>query len=1219
VENLTVANASISIVIAASTAPQAVAECVRAVIAQTLRPAEIIVVGADSVFDTDSLCRFGDMTTVPLRVFTQTHGVSLADDLNTAWPVVRGEFLTFIEAHETPPPDFLARLAAPLTDAGWTCSGAVPGPVTLNAIVEAGPVTGAVLVPRELADRCGPFDAATAGCERWETALQAALNAPGFCLTMALPSAQTATRPQPGAIAQVLRRQSAGLRAALPDPDAAAARALGAVSADDAQIRRALGSLTLPYLDRGTAPGSNLAFLISPPRAGSTLLQRILGAHPDIVTLPEPWIMLNACHALHPGGVEADYEPALAARALGGFLDEVGGGAEAYYDAVRAMSDRLYAAALQGSGARVFLDKTPRYFHILPELRAIYPAARFIFLLRHPLAVAASALDTWFDGDVEAFRQNKNAVDCVTGPRRIMEAVHALGDAAVCLRYEDLSAQPEVEIRRLCERLGLGFDPSMLDYAGIPLVASEFGDQENIARHTHPVADYAERWRTRYDEPERATLGRELLDELGADLVTAMGYDFDAATALLAAAGQAAGSADALTGKGEACFAAGDLDAAERLFLDAVNVDPGFSLAHNNLGVLYAARGDHERAIECFIAALTIHPAERDAIVNLIECAAAANRLTDCLPGLAAYLQAVPDDEEVMAMARQLTAVLDNTEHVVTPDAAPVAPLPRGPEILLPGEVPRISIVTASFNQGDYLEACIDSILSQNYPNLDYIIMDGGSTDQSVSIIRRYEKYLSHWQSGADDGQYAAIEAGFKRSDGDIMAWLNSDDKYHADALWKVSYAFMTRPQVDWVTGLYTFWDDRGTLTGVLDPVYWTQARQLDPGDLRTIQQESTFWRRSLWDKAGARLATELYYAGDWDLWTRFFRHAELHTLEWTLGGYRYHEGQKVGTDASGYTVEANELLAAEQARLRAAGTAIRDDIPGPIRYTDEELLELRAWRDTNRPASVYVSKYAQKKKSRATKSGARSKTPTISVVTSLPDDGSGNDAGVDSWLAAGWRVVSVNNVASAAAVQACYPNVEVVQTTDVSTLREAAETVTFRAILAQARQCETERVGVIQPGVVIDRPAMLAHSLATLKRQTVCYGDKFAVNSTAVLDGIADGYGYFFASPGDLARFNPGPLTFGHEWWIHWILMTAIADKFSVHKIAEPHAFRIRQQFSTPYDEQVHSSKACIASVLAKYLPPEFRQIPSLKLSFDIESGDFEKFARSFVGSRAA
>jgi len=198
-----VANASISIVIAASTAPQAVEDCVRAVIAQTLRPVEIIVVGADSVLDTEALRRFGDTAAVPLRVFTQTRGASVADDLNAAWPVVRGEFLTFIEARETPAPDFLARLAAPLADAEWTCSGTAPtpGPVTLNAIVEAGPVIGAVLIARELADRFGAFDAATAGCERWETALQAALNAPGYCLAAAVPSAPPTTPPQPGAIA----------------------------------------------------------------------------------------------------------------------------------------------------------------------------------------------------------------------------------------------------------------------------------------------------------------------------------------------------------------------------------------------------------------------------------------------------------------------------------------------------------------------------------------------------------------------------------------------------------------------------------------------------------------------------------------------------------------------------------------------------------------------------------------------------------------------------------------------------------------------------------------------------------------------------------------------------------------------------------------------------------------------------------------------------------
>jgi hypothetical protein len=154
---------------------------------------------------------------------------------------------------------------------------------------------------------------------------------------------------------------------------------------------------------------------------------------------------------------------------------------------------------------------------------------------------------------------------------------------------------------------------------------------------------------------------------------------------------------------------------------------------------------------------------------------------------------------------------------------------------------------------------------------------------------------------------------------------------------------------------------------------------------------------------------------------------------------------------------------------------------------------------------------------------------------------------------------------------------------------------------------------------VIINNANDLNRARAGISASALVYGDKLAINSMAVLDGIADGYGYIFCSPKTLETFSAGELTFGQDWWVHWLLMSAIAKDFPVHKIEHACAYRIRQPVIARYAEQVISSRACISSILAQYLPSEFKTIPSLKLSFDIESGDFEKFARSFVGSRAA
>lgn len=103
---------------------------------------------------------------------------------------------------------------------------------------------------------------------------------------------------------------------------------------------------------------------------------------------------------------------------------------------------------------------------------------------------------------------------------------------------------------------------------------------------------------------------------------------------------------------------------------------------------------------------------------------------------------------------------------------------------------PKITIVTPTFNRVHYLEDTILSVLNQNYPNLEYIIIDGGSTDGSIDIIKKYESYLAYWISEPDEGFYHAIQKGFNKSKGDIMAWLNSDDKYHPGALKIVSEVF---------------------------------------------------------------------------------------------------------------------------------------------------------------------------------------------------------------------------------------------------------------------------------------------------------------------------------------------------------------------------------------------------------------------------------------------
>lgn len=200
---------------------------------------------------------------------------------------------------------------------------------------------------------------------------------------------------------------------------------------------------------------------------------------------------------------------------------------------------------------------------------------------------------------------------------------------------------------------------------------------------------------------------------------------------------------------------------------------------------------------------------------------------------------------------------------------------------------PKISIVTAVYNQAQFIEKTILSVLEQNYPNLEYIIIDGGSTDGTVDIIKKYEKYLTYWISEPDKGHANALNKGFARTTGEIMAWINGDDMYFPWTFRVVAEIFTQFPGVKWLSGFPTtrFENDE---VAILGNKYLSLVDFL-LGDYKWIQQESVFWRRSLWEEAGSFINENFKYMVDGELWSRFFRHAELFYTNVILASYRMH------------------------------------------------------------------------------------------------------------------------------------------------------------------------------------------------------------------------------------------------------------------------------------------------------------------------------------------
>jgi glycosyltransferase involved in cell wall biosynthesis len=238
---------------------------------------------------------------------------------------------------------------------------------------------------------------------------------------------------------------------------------------------------------------------------------------------------------------------------------------------------------------------------------------------------------------------------------------------------------------------------------------------------------------------------------------------------------------------------------------------------------------------------------------------------------------------------------------------------PPLPDVMPDGRPwPRVSIVTPSYNQGQFIEETIRSVLLQGYPDLEYIIIDGGSTDGSVDIIRKYEPWLAYWVSEPDQGQYHALNKGFQKTTGEIMGWLNSDDMLHPRALFIVAGAFATFPEVQWVTGMPTILDSMGKTIKIGRLPRWSRYLYVI-GGYQWIQQESTFWHRSLWNKAGGYIDQSLKFAGDLELWVRFFRYAKLYTVNALIGGYRVHGSNRARLNLQDYIREAESILDKER------------------------------------------------------------------------------------------------------------------------------------------------------------------------------------------------------------------------------------------------------------------------------------------------------------------
>ncbi len=279
-------------------------------------------------------------------------------------------------------------------------------------------------------------------------------------------------------------------------------------------------------LNKTSNMGQRLIYLVSQPRSGSTLLQRVLGAHTDVHTVAEPWVMLHPMYALKEGGIHTEYGAEYARAGVDDFIATLPNGRADYIEGIRAMASTWYSKALEGQNKTYFLDKTPRYYNIIPELQEVFVDAKVILLLRNPLSVLSSVLQTWVGKNWARLQLHRD--DLLRAPMLIVNAMEALGDRVIVFRYEQFVQSPRLEIEKLCDSLGIPYEAEMLNYGNVPAPKGRMGDSKGIHQFSRPENVNLDKWKKTFTYPTYRLLAQIVLTIMGRDVLAKMGFSFDA-------------------------------------------------------------------------------------------------------------------------------------------------------------------------------------------------------------------------------------------------------------------------------------------------------------------------------------------------------------------------------------------------------------------------------------------------------------------------------------------------------------------------------------------------------------------------------------------------------------------------------------------------------------------------------------------------------------------
>lgn len=253
------------------------------------------------------------------------------------------------------------------------------------------------------------------------------------------------------------------------------------------------------------------------------MTQRILGAHEQITTASEPWILLPYLYTLRSRGVFAEYHHRASAEALNDFCEMLPGGRDDYLTEMKEFALRLYSRASR-DGARYFLDKTPRYHLVSDEILSMFPEGKFLFLWRNPLAIVASIMETWASGRWNLYGYK---IDLFEGLENLILTYEKYVDRVHAVRYEELIERPAEVWKRAFDYLELPFDPSIVQrFSEVDLEGAK-GDKLGTGNYRQMSLEPLEKWKRTLANPIRQAWCRRYLRWIGADRLAVMGYALD--------------------------------------------------------------------------------------------------------------------------------------------------------------------------------------------------------------------------------------------------------------------------------------------------------------------------------------------------------------------------------------------------------------------------------------------------------------------------------------------------------------------------------------------------------------------------------------------------------------------------------------------------------------------------------------------------------------------